>query len=219
MKKATMILAVCVVVLLMFSSGYAKVGFSGDATVVSTYFWRGVKQFNGAALQGTAEFTSGPLAVGYWISTMGGDVAVETDPYLSIAMPTGPIETSVGATIYSYDFFAKEEYTVYEVFGSTGFGPLSASFYYTPEQRDGDVKIVYWLEAGAKAAAFGADMGVAFSYGSYSAFMSPEDDVVATVLFSASKAVSEDVTVSWNWVMGIDGSLDDGFFLSAGYGF
>ena len=219
MKKITMAFAILMVALLMFSSVYAEIGFSGDATVVSTYFWRGVKQFNGSALQGTAEFASGPIAVGYWISTMGGDMAVETDPYFSVAIPTGPVETSVGATIYSYDFFAKEAYTVYEVFGSVGFGPLSASYYMTPKQQDGDIASVYWLEVGAETAAFGADLSATFGFGDYSAFMSPEDETVSTLLLSASKSVSEEVTVSWNWIMGLNNGMDNGFFLSASYGF
>jgi hypothetical protein len=219
MKKFIAVFRITIMALLMFSSVYAEVGFSGDATVVSTYFWRGVKQFNGSAMQGTAEFVSSPIAVGYWISTMSGDLAVETDPYISISIPTGPVETSVGGTIYSYDFFAKEAYTIYEVFGSVGFGPLSASYYLTPEQRDGDVTSVYWLEVGAGTAAFGADLSATFGFGDYSAFMSPEDETVSTLLLFASKSVSDKVTVSWNWIMGLNDGMDNGFFLSAGYGF
>jgi hypothetical protein len=219
MKKMTMIITVLLVAIFMFSSLYAEVGFSGDATVVSTYFWRGVKQFNGAALQGTAEFAHGPLAFGYWTSSMGETYAVETDPYISLALPTGQIESSVGATIYSYDFFAKEEYTVYEVFGSVGVGPISASYYFAPEQQDGDIESVYWLEVGCESAACGADLGATFGYGSYSAFMSPKEDAVASVLLSASKAVSEEVAVSWNWILGVNDGMDNGFYLSAAYGF
>jgi len=99
-----------VMLALIFAIGgsAAELSFSGDASLVSTYVWRGVTQFNGAAMQGTAEFGYGALAVGYWISTMSGPAAVETDPYIGLTLPTGPIESSVGATVYSYDFFAKK---------------------------------------------------------------------------------------------------------------
>ena len=218
MNKITS-LSTLLATLIVFSAAYAEVGFSGDATIVSTYFWRGVKQFDGAALKGTAEFANGPIAVGYWISSMSNGIAVETDPYVSLTLPTGPVESSVGATIYTYDFFAKEEYTVYEVFGSAGVGPLSATFFFTPEQQDGDIESAYWLEVGAGTTAFGADLSATFGYGSYSAFVSPDDDAVASVLLSATKAVSEEVTIGWNWILGLNDGLDNGFFLSAGYGF
>ena len=136
MKKMMTILIMILALTMTIQA--AELGFSGDATLVSTYVWRGITQFNGAAMQGTAEFSYGALAVGYWISTMQGGVAVETDPYVGVSLPTGPVETSIGATIYSYHFFARQEYTVYEVFASAGYGPVRASFYYTPKQNEVD---------------------------------------------------------------------------------
>ena len=219
MKKFTTGLAIIFLSLTLFSSAYAEIGFSGDATVVSTYFWRGVKQFDGSAMQGTAEFSKSSVAVGFWVSSMADGIAVETDPYFSISLPTGSVESSIGGTIYTYDFFAKEEYTVYEIFGSAAFGPASASFYYTPEQQDGDIESVYWLELGLGTTKCGADLSATLGYGSYSAFMSPEDDKVATLLLSAGKSVSDNVDVSWNWIAGLSDGMDNGFFLSASYGF
>lgn len=212
-------IASLLMIAVFWGASYGEIGFGGDVTVVSTYFWRGVKQFDGAALQSTAELSSGPLAVGYWVSSMSGGIAVETDPYVSLRLPTGSIESSIGATVYSYDFFAKEEYTVYELFGSAGFGPLNATYYFTPEQQDGSVTSVYWFEVGVETTAFGADLGATLGAGSYSAFVSPEKASVSTLLLRASRSVSDEVTVAWNWVVGINSSTDNGFFLSAGYGF
>ena len=76
MKRLTVLLLI--LLSLTLSAQAAELSFSGDATLVSTYVWRGVTQFNGAAMQGTGEIGYGILAVGYWISTMQGDVAVET---------------------------------------------------------------------------------------------------------------------------------------------
>ena len=113
--------------LVSFGTTFAQLEFSGDVTLVSTYIWRGIKQYNGPALQGTAGAGCGSLSFGLWYSSVnfGDDTEVETDPFIEIALPTGSISTSIGATVYSYDFFEtfndKADYE-YEVFGKIGFG-------------------------------------------------------------------------------------------------
>ena len=220
MKRITAILVM--VLALTMAVQAAEIGFSGDATLVSTYVWRGKTQFEGAAMQGTAEFSYGALAVGYWISTMQGGVAVETDPYIGVSLPTGPIESAIGATIYSYDFFERQEYTVYELFVSAGYGPVSASFYYTPKQNEVDgayvvEDAVYWIEVGAGTTLLGADLAATLGLGSYSAPASDEN--VTNLLLTAGKSVSDAVSVSWNWNIAISETLDNMFFMTASYGF
>ena len=203
-----------VMLALIFAIGgsAAELSFSGDASLVSTYVWRGVTQFNGAAMQGTAEFGYGALAVGYWISTMSGPAAVETDPYIGLTLPTGPIESSVGATVYSYDFFAKKGYTVYEVFASAGFGPLGVSFYYTPTQDDpGVTDALYWLEVSATSSLMGADLSATMSFGNYSAVSTNER--ASNLLLTASKSVSESIAVSWNWNVALSNGPGNAFFM------
>lgn len=217
-----MMTVLIMVLALTMTINAAELGFSGDATLVSTYVWRGINQFNGAAMQGTAELSYGALAVGYWISTMQGGVAVETDPYVGVSLPTGPVETSIGATIYSYDFFARQEYTVYEIFASAGYGPVSASFYYTPKQNEVDGvyvvdEAVYWLELMAGTSVLGADLAATLGLGSYSA--ASADDSVTNLLLTAGKSVSDAVAVSWNWNVALSDGLDNTFFMTASYGF
>jgi len=216
MKKSLLVLTL----VLMFAIGgsAAELSFSGDASLVSTYVWRGVTQFNGAAMQGTAEIGYGALAVGYWISTMGGPMAVETDPYIGLTLPTGPIETSVGATVYSYDFFAKKGYTVYEVFASAGFGPFGVSFYYTPIQDGpGVTDALYWIEASAGSSFMGADVSATLSFGNYSA--TAADERAGNLLLSASKLLSESFAVSWNWNIALTDGPGNVFFMGLAHSF
>lgn len=216
MKKGLLVFTL----VLMFAIGgtAAELSFSGDASLVSTYVWRGVTQFNGAAMQGTAEVGYGALAIGYWISTMGGPMAAETDPYIGLTLPTGPIETSVGATVYSYDFFAKKGYTVYEVFASAGFGPLGVSLYYTPTQDDpGVTDALYWVEVSAGSSVMGADVSATLSFGNYSALST--DESASNLLLSASKAVSEAIAVSWNWNIALTDGPGNAFFMGLSHAF
>ena len=210
--------SILILLLLAVLAGSAvAVEFSGDVTGVSTYVWRGVKQFDGVAMQGTASLTSGPVTVGFWSSTMHGPMEVETDPFVEVGLPTGDISTAVGATLYSYDFFAKSEYNVYEVYGGLGYGPAGVTFFYTPEQENMD-ESVYWLQVSGGTELLGADVGATLGYGTYS---SSTDDAVTTLTLSAGKSVSDNVAVSWNYSIGIsdDDNLENIFFMTAGFGF
>jgi hypothetical protein len=196
----------------------AELSFSGDASLVSTYVWRGVTQFNGAAMQGTGEVGYGILSVGYWISTMQGEFAVETDPYIGLSLPTGPVESSIGATLYSYDFFKHAGAQVYEVFASAGYGPVGVSFFYTPAQDEPGIDdALYWIDISAGTAVLGADVSATLSFGNYSA--ATEGDSATNLLLSAAKAVTDDLSVSWNWNVALADGTDNVFFMSASYGF
>lgn len=212
MRNNTILIYLLLVVL---AGPAVAVEFSGDVTGVSTYVWRGVKQFDGVAMQGTASLTTGPVTVGFWSSTMHGPMEVETDPFVEIGLSTGDISTAIGATLYSYDFFAKAEYNVYEVYGALGYGPADVSFFYTPEQENRD-ESVYWLKVCGGTALLGADVSATLGYGTYS---SSTDDAVTTLTLSAGKSVSEHVVVSWNYSIGLSDELENIFFLAFGYSF
>jgi uncharacterized protein (TIGR02001 family) len=207
----------------------AEIGFSGDVTLVSTYVWRGIKQFDGAALQSTGAFSYGPLTVGLWMSSFNGVVPVETDPYVSVALPTGEIETSLGAALFSYDFFSKREYSVYELSASAAYGPFSGNFYFVPKQeftKDNEtVQLVpdalYWIELAAGTTFKGADLSATLSYGTYSAFFTTggAEKTATNLLLSAGKDFTENIAVSWNWGIALDDYTDNIFFLRAGYAF
>lgn len=201
-----------------FKSFASEVSFSGDATLTSTYVWRGVTQFYGAAMQGTAEISYGMLSLGYWISTMQGDFAVETDPYIGLKLPTGPVDISVGGTVYSYDFFAHAGATVYEFYISAGYEPFGISFFYTPTQKEPGIdEALYWIDLSAGAIAFGTDVGATFSFGNYSAVS--KKDAATNLLLSAGKSVSEALSVSWNWNIALSEGLNNTFFMTARYDF
>ena len=153
---------------------------------------------------------------------MQGEFTVETDPYIGLLLPTGLVETSVGAAIYSYDFFTSPG-SVYEVYASAAYGPASIAFYFTPEQQDGDVPSVYWLELAAATSLVGAEWGAGLGYGSYSNWTYSGDtpDAVVTLLLSASKSVTEALSVGWNYALPLsdDDDLSNVFFFTASYGF
>jgi len=169
-------------------------------------------------MQGTGEVGIGILSVGYWISTMQGTYAVETDPYIGVSLPTGSIETSVGATIYSYDFFEHAGATVYEVFASAGYGPVGVSFYYTPTQDEPGIdEALYWVDISAGTAFMGADLSATLSFGNYSAIA--YDESATNLLLSAGKSITDAVSMSWNWNIALSDGPNNAFFMTASYGF
>ena len=206
----------------------AQVEFSGDATMVSTYVWRGVKQYSGPAMQGTAGFDYGIVSFGLWLSSVEfGDIEVETDPYIEIALPTGSISTSIGATIYSYDFFDTfnddADYE-YEVFGTAGYGPIGVAAYYVPSQSSTDnapESSQYWVEVSGEASFMGADLSAVFGYGTYSSkwLATPKKDAVSTLALTAGKAVSEDIAVNWTYSLGLDDDMENILWMGFSYGF
>jgi uncharacterized protein (TIGR02001 family) len=216
-------------VMLISSITVAQVQFSGDATMVTTYVWRGVKQYNGPALQGTAGFEAGLVSFGLWCSSVdfGGDTEVETDPYVELSFPTGSVSTSIGATMYSYDFFetfnADADYE-FELFGTFGVGPVGLAAFYVPSQASTENNLNesdYWIEASLGANLRGADLGVLFGFGTYSSkwLAEPKEDAVSHVVLSAGKTVNENVAVNWSYSISMDSDMDDQFWMTFGYGF
>jgi uncharacterized protein (TIGR02001 family) len=221
MISAIALVAICAL-LVSFGTTNAQLEFSGDVTAVSTYTWRGVKQYSGPALQGTAGAGYGVLSFGLWYSSVsfGDDTEVETDPFIEVALPTGPLATSIGVTVYSYDFFETfndDADFEYEVFARIGVGPLDLAAFYVPSQNstennpnDSD----YWLEVSAGTAAIGADLGLTLGYGTYSSkwLATPKEDAVGHVVLSAGKSISEALATGWNYSIALDDDMDNAFF-------
>jgi len=230
MKFNTMMLSGLIVLLLVsfINNSTAKVSFAGDVTGVSTYMWRGVKQYSGPALQGTASFSAGPVLFGLWTSSMSaGDIEVETDPYLEVALPTGSVTTALGVTVYSYDLFetfnADADYE-YEVYGKVGYGPLCLAAFFVPGQSSTENtpnESDYWLELSGKTTIAGADLGLVFGYGTYTAryLATPKKDAVSTLVFSAGKGLTDNTSIKWNYSLALDDDMDNCFWLTASYGF
>jgi uncharacterized protein (TIGR02001 family) len=209
------------------------ISFTGDITGVSTYVWRGVKQNNGTALQSTADFAYGALSVGLWMSSIdfGGDTETETDPYVSLSLPTGAMETSIGVTIYSYDLFStfnSDADAEYELFANAGTGALSLSGYFVPDQSSTKSNLndsQYWLELSINKTTAGADLSAKLGYGTYSSKFLTEPngnelkDPVTHLVLSAAKTVNKSLSVNWNYSIGFDDAMEDIFWLGCSFGF
>jgi hypothetical protein len=193
--------------------------FSGDVTAVSNYVWRGVLT-DGVALQGTASGAYKAFSFGVWYSSVGSKL--ETDPFVELALPTGSVETSIGATFYSYDFkeFAPGITVEYELYATTGYGPVGVSAYFVPGQKSTEGGInesLYYVEASLSRTLLGADWGLAYGLGTYS--VRDLDDPTSLISLSASKSITEAISVNYNYSLGIDDELDDVVWVGFGYSF
>ncbi len=132
----------------------AAVEFAGNLTGVSTYVWRGIKANNGPALQSDAAFTYGIITLGFWGSSIdfGDDLELETDPYGSVVLTDGDFSSSLGFTVYMFDFhtfnqFADAELELSALFG---YGPIGLNIFYVPKQNSTKEDLnrsLYWLRA------------------------------------------------------------------------
>lgn len=221
---------VIILLALLPSSSFAEVGFSGDMTAVTTYVWRGIKLNTGPALQGTAEGSYGILTFGFWGSSLNiiPDQAteLETDLYASVALPTGDLETSLGATVYSLDFshFNDTADAELELFASFAYNILGLNILYIPEQnsiKNNENSSLYWLELAATFPLLGADITAQASYGTYSSrwLPEPQKDAAALGLVSVAKSVTEEIGVFWTYSFDLDGGFENIFYFGGSYSF
>lgn len=204
-------------------SSFSELAFSGDVTGVSTFVWRGIKQYSGPALQGTAAFEYKCLTAGIWISSVAfGDIEVESDPFMEVALPTGSITSAIGLTLYSYDFLATfndDADFEMEAYASVGFGPIGLGLYYVPSQKstenspnDSD----YWIELSGKTTLCGADLGLVLSYGTYSSkFLAvPKEDAVTNIVLSIGKSLNEGLRFSHSYSLDLDDDMENIYFIT-----
>jgi uncharacterized protein (TIGR02001 family) len=207
----------------------AEVGFSGDISAVSTYVWRGIKINSGPAIQSTAEGSYGILTFGFWGSSIsvGDNTEVETDLYASVALPTGDLSTSLGATVYMLDFrqFNSTADAEVELFANLGYSAFGLNIFYIPEQnsiKDNPNSSLYWTELSGTAPLLGADLSALIGYGTYSSRWMPDGptkDPVALMVISASKSVSEATSIYWAYSFNIDGGFERIFYFGGSYSF
>ncbi|MBN2008233.1 hypothetical protein JW960_02680 [candidate division KSB1 bacterium] len=213
-------ISILMLTLVLFSGSlFAQVEFSGDVTAVSNYVWRGVLA-DGAALQGTVSGAYKALSFGVWYSSVG--TSLETDPFVELTLPTGSISSSIGATAYSYDMkeFAPGVTAEYELFATVGAGPLGVSAYFVPSQKSTDGGLnesLYWIEASTGMTALGADWGITYAYGTYS--VRAIEDATSLIALSATKSLSDALSISYNYSLGVDDELDDVVWVGVGYSF
>jgi len=218
-----------IILLAVNTSLMAEVGFSGDISAVSTYVWRGIKINSGPAIQSTAEGNYGILTFGFWGSSIsvGDNTEVETDLYASVALPTGDLSSSLGATVYMLDFrqFNSTADAELELFANLGYSAFGLNIYYIPEQnsiKDNPNSSLYWTELSGTAPLLGADWSALFGYGTYSSRWMPDGptkDPVALMVLTASKSLTEETSVYWAYSFNIDGGFERIFYFGGSYSF
>ena len=229
MKKLTLVLAGVLVLISISGKANAQVEFSDDVTMVSTYVWRGVKQYNGPALQGTASFKLGAMSFGVWATSIdfGDDIEIESDPFVELTLPTGALESSIGATIYTYDFFEtfnNDADFEYEVFAKIGVGPIGLAGYFVPSQASTKKNLNesdYWLEASTSCKLSSTELAMMFGYGTYSSkwLSEAKKNGVGNLVLTASRSLTEALTVSYNYSFGLDNQMENVLFLALGYSY
>ena len=216
-------------ILLFFAPAKAEVKFSGDVTGVSAYVWRGIKQFDGFAFQGTAGASYKSLSFGVWYSSVnfGPDTPfMETDPFIELSLPTGILSSSIGLTAYSYDFKTYNDQAdyEYELFGKVGLGASGLAFYYVPGQKSTQADLqqsAYWIVASTGASARGIDWGLLYEFGTYSSrfLATPIKGAVGEFIVSASKTLGNALTVGWSYSIPTSSQLDNNLYVSVGFSF
>ena len=207
----------------------AEVGFSGDIGAVSTYVWRGIKINNGPAIQSTAEGSYGILTFGFWGSSIsvGDNTEVETDLYASVALPTGDLSSSLGATVYMLDFrqFNSTADAELELFANLGYSAFGLNIFYIPKQnsiKDNPNSSLYWTELSGTAPLLGADLSALIGYGTYSSRWMPDGptkDPVALMVLTASKSLTAETSVYWAYSFNIEGGFENIFYFGGSYSF
>jgi uncharacterized protein (TIGR02001 family) len=230
MKKYMItVISIFLSMILFHGSVMAEVGFSGDISAVSTYVWRGIKINSGPAIQSTAEGSYGILTFGFWGSSIsvGDNTEVETDLYASVALPTGDLSTSVGATVYMLDFrqFNSTADAELELFATLGYGALGLNLFYVPEQnsiKDDPNSSLYWTELSGTVSLLGADLSALIGYGTYSSrwmIDGATKDPVALMLITAGKSITDETSVYWAYSFNLDGGFERIFYFGGSYSF
>jgi uncharacterized protein (TIGR02001 family) len=209
---------------------YADVEFAGNLTAVSTYVWRGIKANSGPAVQTEASFTHGIVTLGVWGSSLNfnDDVEVETDPYGNVVLTDGDFSSSLGFTVYMFDFrtFNDRADAELELNAMMGYGPVGMNIFYVPSQNStkGDlVESLYWLELSAGETWMGADLSAGISYGTYSSrwmLNGPTKDPVGLLLLTAGKSLSDEFSVFWTYSLDLFNSdFENIFYFGGSYSF
>lgn len=223
MRKSRIVTLVLLSLVLLSSSVFAQ-DFSGDVTAVSAYVWRGILNTTGVEIQGTVSGAYKALSYGIWYSSVGSG-SIETDPFVEVALPTGEFESTIGLTMYNYDLtFEDEASKEFEVYAKAGFKGIGVSAFFVPSQAStegDDNESNYWIEASYGFSALSTDFGLTYGMGTYSSRWvdEPTKDAVSCLLISASKSISESVSVSYNYSLGLDDYMNDYLYVTLGLSF
>lgn len=227
MKRFAFIFSLSALSLVGLSS--ASVKLSGNMVGVSTYIWRGVKQYNGPALQSTASLSHRSLSVGIWSSTVdfGQEVLIETDPFAELTLSSGPLSSALGVTIYTYDLFEtfnQAAKTETEFYTKLGWGPIKFSGYVVPSQTStkGQLNhVLYWTETSLGGTAGGINLSGMLCFGTYSsrALTTPVKEATSFAVFTVAKNIGQMLTAFWSCQRELDQDMDNYFLFGLSYAF
>ncbi len=164
--------------LMLLSVNFAIAGefiTHGDFSLISAYIWRGIRQFEGCAVQGMVSCNWSFLSFGIWYSggSFGNGTLMETDPYFGISLSKESLSGEIGMICYSYDFNKWNDYADQEIelFAKGSVPQIDISVYYVPKQKstEEDPKPSnYWIELSFKINKMKLDWDVEIGYGTYS---------------------------------------------------
>jgi uncharacterized protein (TIGR02001 family) len=203
-----------------------ELSWSGDVTLVSTYVWRGVQQFEGTAAQGTITGSFGKVNAGLWYSSIGfgNGMVMETDPFVSLSLPLDKLNTSFGLTAYAYDFkdYNDAANVEFEIFATIGAGPFGLALFCVPNQGSMEAYVLsstYWLQFSAAKSWKDLNLSAQVEYGNYSSrFVNASRTTpVGDLVFSANKAFSEKLSVGLNALLPLDSDMKTLYWLKITY--
>jgi uncharacterized protein (TIGR02001 family) len=207
----------------------AAINVSGNTTGVTTYVWRGVKQNNGAALQSTLNLSKGRLSVGVWSSSVdfGGDIMIESDPYVEVVLASGNTTAAVGSTIYTYDMFetfnANAKYEI-ELYAKLGHGPVKFAGYLIPSQTSTEGQLnstLFWTETSAGCTTGSVALSAMLAYGTYSSrsLAVPKKEATSFLVFTIGKNINAATSAFWSYQREIDKDMENHFYCGLSYNF
>lgn len=198
---------------------------SGHLGFASTYIFRGIKVCDGIAMQGSLSESYKNISAGIWVSTVnfGADSPLlETDLDLKVGLPTGSVTSTLGITLYTYDFsqFNDNADYEYEIFGTLEWNSFGLMVFYVPEQNStasDPLKSTYWIILSAAASKFGLDMVADLSYGTYSSrwLSTPKNEAVSHLVLSVSKNLNQLLSLNWNYSIGLSSNLTKYLWIAA----
>lgn len=127
---------------------------SGNVGVFSDYFFRGISQTNGPAIQGGLDYShSSGLYAGLWGSNVnnvaggGTEATSEVDVYGGFIIKAGDLAIDIGGIAYVYsedeEVPAAANLDFAEAYLGLSFGPVAVKGYYTPDALGTGEESVY----------------------------------------------------------------------------
>ena len=208
---------------------HAELSCNGDVTAVSAYYWRGIKQSRGPALQSTAALNYSSFTVGLWCSSLDAEEegTVETDPFVEMVFFDGPACGTLGANLYSYDLFRSFNATAryeLELYTRIEAGAFQITGYLLPLQastKNQLLRTLYWLETSLRLCKGTWGMSMLLAHGTYTSLSldPPSREPVSLILWTAEKTILPPLKVFWHYQQGLDKRLENYFFFGLSFAF